>query len=100
MNNTQDTASIAALVGAFLPLLTAVVNNPRWTSQQRQIISALISLVVGVVVVVASGNFDPQNWIVTLVAVVGAAQAAYAFLWKPTKVAPAIETATSRKLTP
>lgn len=97
MESVKDTASIAALIGGFLPLLIAVVNNPDWTPLRRQVTATIISFAVGVVFVLISGNFDPQNWLVTLVAVVGAAQATYALIWKPSSIGPKLELVTSRQ---
>lgn len=97
MESVKDTASWAALIGAMLPLLIAVVNRPQWTAQMKQIIGIAVAAIGGIGTVLASGNFDAQNWLVTLVAVIGASQAAYALIWKPTKVAPKIEQATSAK---
>lgn len=96
MESVKDTASIGALIGGFLPLLIAVVNNPNWTPMRRQIVGTVIAFAVGVVFVAISGNFDPQNWLVTLAAVLGASQATYALIWKPTAIAPKVEGATVR----
>lgn len=95
LDSVKDVASWGALIGVVLPLLIAVLNQPRWTPQQRQLLAVGVSTVAGVGTVIASGNFDLQNWLVTIAAVIGAAQAAYAVLWKPTNIAPTIETKTS-----
>lgn len=94
MESVKDTASWAALVGAVLPLLIAVVQQSRFSGQMRQVVSIIVAAIAGVGTVLASGNFDAQNWLVTLVAVIGAAQASYALIFKPSGIAPAIESKT------
>jgi hypothetical protein len=98
METVKDTASWGALIGALLPFLIAIVQQPRWSSGFRQIIAVVVSVIAGVGTVLVSGNFDVQNWLVTLVAVIGAAQAAYALVWRPTNVAPTIEAKTAAML--
>lgn len=96
MESVKDTASWAALIGAVLPLLIAVIQQPRWSSQVRQIVSIVISVIAGLGTVLASGNFDVQNLLVTIVALIGAAQASYALIFKPTGAAQKIEKATTK----
>jgi hypothetical protein len=95
VESVKDTASWAALIGAVLPILIAIVQQPRWSSQVRQVIAVGVAALGGVGTVLASGNFDAQNWLVTLVAVIGAAQASYALIFKPSGVAAKIEEKTS-----
>lgn len=74
-----------------MPILIAVVQQSRFSSQMRQIVAIVVAALGGVGTVLASGNFDVQNWLVTLVAVIGAAQASYALIFKPTGAAAVIE---------
>lgn len=83
MDTISDTASWGVLVGALMPFLIAVVQQPAWSTRQRQVVALAASLVAGVGTVLASGTFDPQNWLVTLAVVVGAAQASYTLLKNP-----------------
>lgn len=90
-----DTATWGTLIGLLSPLLVAFVQQPWWSNQYRQIVAVGVSALLGILTVVASGTFDVQNWLLTLVAVIGAAQTSYALVWKPTKVAKVIELKTS-----
>ena len=87
----------ALIIGAVLPFLIAVVNRPKWSGTVRQIVAVAISLAVGLVTVVVQGaaDFTLQGALVTLAAVVGAAQATYALVWKPSKIAPVLERVTT-----
>lgn len=95
MDSSQEVASWGILIGALLPILIAILNQPQWTDQQKRFIALGVAFVSGTGTVIVSGNFDPGNWVVTIAAVLGASQAAYTVLWKPTKIAPRIEAATS-----
>lgn len=99
-----DTASWALILGVLTPLLTAVVQQPRWSPRLRAIASAVVSVVVGVLTVLANGvdlsawNGDKAQITLGVVALVlVASNTAYKTLWKPTGVAPAIERATSKR---
>lgn len=94
-------ASWALIVGAITPFLISVINNPRYSNQLRQAIAVGVSLVVGIITVVIGGTV--LDWSLTLTnilfiiaGVVGAAQAFYSLVWKPTGVAPRVEAATSK----
>jgi hypothetical protein len=86
------------LVGAIVPVLVAVVNQPGWNATVRRIVAVGVSLVIGLGTVVAQGlaDFSPAGALVTIAAVVGAAQAAYALIWKPSGTTDSVERATSR----
>lgn len=87
----------ALVVGALTPVLVAAVNQPRWTRQTRQVVAVVVAVLVGLVTVIVQGaaDFSAEGAVITIAAVVGAAQAAYAVLWRPTGVAPAVMRATS-----
>lgn len=100
MNVEMTTPELwAVLVGFLTPLLVAVVKQPRWSKQQKQVISIVVAVVVGVLNLLAQGvlneaSFTPSGALATLVLVLGASQGAYALLWKPTGVSDRIEVAT------
>lgn len=85
------------LVGALLPLLTAVVQQPRWSRRQRSLAAAGLSLAAGVVVVLLGGGFAHglEDPLFTIAAVMAAAEATYEKVWQPKGVAAAIERVTS-----
>lgn len=96
---TTEFVAIVLAVGGLLPILTAVVNQPHWSTRARTIMSVLVSVLAGLVAYVAEFGFvvdSPSSIVATVVGVVLAAATAYKTLWQPTGVAPAIEAATSK----
>lgn len=90
----------AVLLGLVTPLLASVINQPRWSAAQRRVFSIVTAVLVGVVNLLVQGGFDITtltwaNALSSLVLLIGASQAAYTFLWKPTGVADKVEQATS-----
>lgn len=91
-----DTVSWGLMLGVITPLLTAVAQQPRWSSRTRAIIGAIVSIAVGGVTCLAKGDItNGQTLLSTIAVVLVAAQATYSQLWKPTGVAGALENATS-----
>lgn len=105
MENMDPSMAWTLLVGGLAPLLVAVVNQPRWSTQRRQIVAVAISLVLGFLSLVVGNvitdwSLTLPNVVFILSAVVGAAQATYTFVWKPSKAAPSLEAATSPAVKP
>ena len=93
-----DTASWALLAGVLLPLLTSVVQQPKWTKRVRTIVAVVVSVVAAVVTLLANGSFnDGPQTVLTIVALVVATSATmYKTVYVPLGIAPAIENATSK----
>lgn len=90
----NDTASWGLLVGVVLPLLTAVVQQPRWSPTVRRAVAVAAAVVGGVLTCLADGTLADGGTVLETVAVVlVASQALYATLWQ--RAAAAVETATS-----
>lgn len=89
------------ILGFLTPLLVALVNQPRFTPTQKRLISVFISILVGVINLLVQGalsrwSLDLTDLLANFALVLGAAQAAYALLWKPTGVSDKVEAATSK----
>ncbi|WP_404949129.1 hypothetical protein HFP70_35695 [Streptomyces sp. ARC14] len=101
MSSTLQTIAAGSGVGGLLPLVTAIVQRPHWSVQTKQLVAVVVALVAGVATVVSSGGLAQfeNGWlsIGTIGAVLAASQAAYDLIWKPTSLAPAIESATTPK---
>lgn len=99
--STLDSITTGAQVGAVLPLLTATVQRPAWSTEVKKVVAVVLALIAGVATVAASGGWGQFQHgaltLATLTAVLGASQTTYDLIWKPSKVAPAIESATSPK---
>lgn len=93
-----DTVSWGLIFGVVTPLLTSLVQQPKWSSGLRAVVGALVSVLVGVGTCLANGDIhNGQTVLSTIAVVLVAAQATYSQLWKPTGVSPALESATSPK---
>ncbi|KIF04159.1 hypothetical protein PL81_20330 [Streptomyces sp. RSD-27] len=102
--STLDSIAAGSAVGSLLPLLTAVVQRPNWSVRAKKIVAVVTALLAGVVTVAYVGG--PEQFqhglptLATLTAVLAASQAAYDLVWKPTSIAPVIESVTSPKEAP
>lgn len=86
----------ALILGFITPLIVAFVRKPGTSRRTAQIVSLATALVVGIVNLAIQGffnnmEFTPGGIMVALAAVLGASQAAYVLLWKPTGVEPALD---------
>ena len=92
-----DTASWALLAGVLTPLLTSLIQQPRWSPRARTVVAVVVSIAVGVMTLLASGAFKDgaQTILSTIALVVVASAAAHKNIWQPAGVTPAIEKATS-----
>lgn len=101
MSATLEALTTGGQVGTVLPLLTAVVQRPTWSAKYKKVTAVVAALVAGIVAVAADGGWDQfqqgKLTTVTLLGVLAASQTSYDLLWKPTKLAPMIEAATTRK---
>lgn len=87
----------AVVIGTIAPLVIAVVQQKPWPSHVKAIITVISSILIGLGNVYFNGQFDVKDIARSILLVFVATIAAYQGLWKPTGVAPAIESATSKK---
>lgn len=93
--NLVDSVSWGLVLGVVMPILTSIVQQPRWSDRTRTIVAWLLSAVGGIVTCLANGSFDEgQTMIATIAVVLVAAQATYVG-WKKTGLTGKIEQATS-----
>ncbi|MFG2865440.1 hypothetical protein [Streptomyces sioyaensis] len=99
--STLDSITTGAQVGALLPLLTAIVQRPAWSTEVKKVVAVVLALAAGVFTVAASGGWEQFQHgaltFATLATVLAASQSTYDLIWKPSKVAPVIESVTSPK---
>ncbi len=98
---TLESLSTGAQVGTALPLLTAVVQRPTWPAKWKKIVAVAAALVAGVFAAAADGGWAQfqhgQLTAATLLGVLAASQTSYDLVWKPSKLAPMIESLTTKK---
>lgn len=91
----SDAAMWAVIVGFISPLLIAAVQQPKWTTRSRAIVTFVWAVVVGSVTAFLSGDLNGRTLISTVLLILVVSVATYRGLWQPTGAAPAIERATS-----
>lgn len=96
-----DSLTTGFQVGSVLPLLTAVVQKPEWAAKWKKVTAVVVALLAGVVTVAADGGWDQfqhgKLTLATLAGVLVASQTTYDLVWKPSMVAPLIESLTAKK---
>jgi hypothetical protein len=95
---TEQTVALILAIGTVLPLVTAIVQQKRWSSRTRTIIGVGMSVLAGLVGYVSTNGLevsDPTKILVFVTGVVIAAVSVYEGVWKPSGVANKIEVATS-----
>jgi hypothetical protein len=95
------TAAIAVLTSVVAPFLIAWITRPDWSADKKRTTAIIVSVILGVIVAVATGQISQvpptvQGWVIQGVLIVGIvvtlAQGAYKALLTPVK---ALEAATS-----
>jgi hypothetical protein len=96
MDYTLTDAGMWALIVAFAsPLVLAIVQQPRWSAAVRAVVTVLFSALAGTLTAYFAGAFTGRNVVSTILLVLVATIVFYKGFWKPTGVAPGIESATS-----
>lgn len=86
---------ILALAGIILPLIIAVINSVRWSSQIKALISAFVSLGTGAALGWLMGMDDTRAILVSAVGTYAWVQVTYLGLLKPSGLTQTIETQVS-----
>lgn len=92
MSNLQMWAMV---VGFALPPVLAIVQQSKWSSQVRAIIAFLACAVAGAGTAYFQGDLTGRRFVEAGLVVLVTAVATYQSFWKPTGVAPAIESRTN-----
>lgn len=86
----------AAIVGALMPTVVAVINQSRWPRWGRSLAAVLLCAVAGTLTAAVSGEFAGRTLAESVSVVVAAALATYHLWWHRSGITTAIEDATSR----
>jgi len=81
----------AAIVGAFLPALVAVVNRSDWQPWLKGVVALGSSVAAGTVTALLSGDFTGASWATSVGIVFGSSQIAYQTWWKGSGISNKIE---------
>jgi high-affinity Fe2+/Pb2+ permease len=85
------------LVGAIMPTVVAIAQQPRWLPWQRAVIGVVASILAGVITtwIVAGHALFEQPMVTSILLIAVASWSSYKNFWKPTGVAPTIEAKTT-----
>jgi|SRR5687768_10675018 len=91
-----DVEMWALLVGALLPPLISIIQQPRWPDWFRAVVTVVTCVVAAAVELWLVGNFELGDKLVhSILLTLVAAWAAYGRFWKPTGIAQTIEDKTA-----
>lgn len=88
-------AQWSALVGFLTPLLVAVVNRSYWKSHVKALVAIASCVVTGFLTAWFNGELNATGLSTAVLIVLLASMATYSQFWKPSGIAPKIETATT-----
>ena len=92
----SNAAMWAGIVGFFLPHLLAIVQQPKFSTGLRAVITFAGSVVAAIgTVLIQNNGWSWHDWVSSTLLILVTAIATYHGLWKPTGVAPSIEGSTS-----
>jgi hypothetical protein len=83
------------IIGALLPNVIAVVNQPRWSTTLRTITMVFICSIAGVITVLLNGGIGGKSLVSSILIMIVAAVTFYREVWSRLGVTQAIENATS-----
>lgn len=99
MSSTLEVIGTGTAVGSLLPPLTAIVQKPKWSAGVKRIVAVVAAVIGGIVTVASTGGLEqfqqPVAALGGIAAVIAASQTTYDLIWKPSKIAPAVESATT-----
>lgn len=95
-NVPSNTIMWAGIVGFVMPVAVAVVMQSGWSDRVRSLVGFACCLIAGAGTAWFAGNFDGRDIVSCVLVTFTIAIATYYGFWRPTGIAPRIESATSR----
>ena len=94
---TDNIEMWSLVVGFFLPLGIAVVQQVKWSNGLRSIVAFVICAIAAAGTVAIAGDLTGKTWITSALLILVSAIATYKMLWQNTGVTTWIEERTSPK---
>lgn len=91
----SNLAMYALVVGFFLPPVLAIVQQSSWSDKVRAVVAFLACLVAGAGTAYFQGDLTGRRFAEASLVILTTGMATYRNFWKPTGVAPTIESATN-----
>jgi len=85
---------ISILIGAGMPTVIAVINQPSWPAWARAVATLLVCAVVGGITAAVQGDLTGKRWTEAAALIFAAALGTYHAWWKRSGITDAIEKAT------
>jgi threonine/homoserine efflux transporter RhtA len=92
---TDPTSFDLAVGGVAMPFIIALINQTKWNPKVRGLFAFLLCLGSAAGLAALHGTLTFADWRNSAVLVTGSALVMYHALWKPSGLAPAVESATS-----
>lgn len=94
-NSSVDLQNWQIVVGFLTPIILSVIIQPTWSKRVQSLIAFVWAVIVSLVVLLLQGDLNGRSWYSSALVIFVFSIGTYHGLWKPTAVAPAIESATS-----
>lgn len=91
----SNLAMWSMVVGFFLPMVIAVIQQPSWSQQVRALVTFGVCVVAGAGTAYFNGDFNTADIASAILVTLVTAISVYKGLMGPTGIAPKIEAATS-----
>lgn len=91
----SNLAYVSMVVGFLLPHAIALINQEHWRSSTKSIIAFAACIAAALVTTYLKGDFNVHEIAGSTFIVFTVARASYAGLWRPTKIATTVESATT-----
>lgn len=91
----SNLAMWSLIVGFFTPIVVAVIQQPKWSSGARAVITFLFCIITGGVTTALQGALTGERLVSSVLLILVTAITTYKGLWQPTGAAPALERATT-----
>lgn len=85
----------SALVGVVMPLVVSLVNQSSWPKGLGAVVSVATSLAAAGVTCWLHGDLNGNDYLGSVSVILSASFATYHLFWKPTGIAPKVESLTS-----
>jgi hypothetical protein len=95
----SNTDMWSLIIGFFLPIVIAFVQQQTWTQTLRAIVGFLACLVAAVgTVLIQLDTWNWHAWVQSALLIIVTAISTYEGFWKKTQLVPRLEVATSRAI--
>lgn len=99
MNVVTEAQLWALVVGFFLPPFLAVLQQPHWTGPKRVTLTLTVGLLAGAATAAATDQFSLSGVVAATLVVTVTTIATYQSIWRASRIAPWIESRTTRRPT-